>query len=139
MATFSITRSFDDAAEAVWKTISDFGGIGRFFPVAKCELKGSGVGAVRTITTNEGAVLVERLESSDARARTLSYSITESPLPFTNYLATMRLRELGPKRCELAWSASYEPKGATEQDVNAILNGVFSTGCDGIAKLHGGR
>jgi hypothetical protein len=139
VAKYSTATTLGDSAAAVWKTIRDFGGIGRWLPLAKCELRGSGVGAVRTITTTEGAVLVERLERCDEGTRTLSYAITESPLPFQKYVATMQLRELGPDRCELTWSASYEPKGATEQDVNAILANVFSTGFDGLGKLHGGR
>lgn len=138
MPEFSTSRTLNDSSAAVWETIRDFGGIGRYLPLAGCTLRGAGVGALRTLTTLDGAVLVERLEHQDDRARTLSYSITDSPLPFRNYVATMTLRELGPQRCELLWSASYDPKGATEAEVDTLLAGVLAAAFEGLEKLHGG-
>ena len=48
-----------------------------------------GLGAVRTITFNDGAEVVERLESLDDAGRRLSYTILESTLPVEGYVASL--------------------------------------------------
>ena len=56
--------------------------------VESCESEGEGVGALRKIKMGAN-VVIERLESFDDDARTLSYSIQDGPIPVQNYLATI--------------------------------------------------
>ena len=127
-------------AGAVWATIRDFGGLGKFVAsIAQCTVTGSGVGATRTIAFEGGGEpIVERLESLDDAKRTLTYSIIEGELPFERYLSTIAVRELPRGGCEVSWSATFEPKGASEADVKTILQGVYTEGFAGLKKLHGG-
>jgi len=126
-------------ADAVWATIRDFGGLRKFVAsIAQCTVKGSGVGATRTIAFEGGGGAVERLEGLHDAKRTLTYSIIEGELPFEGYLSTMAVRDLGKGRCEVSWSATFEPKGASEADGKAIIEGVYTEGFAGLKKLHGG-
>jgi hypothetical protein len=139
-------ESFNDSIENVWTTISDFGGLGRYFsPVVQCKLEGSGVGARRIVTlktpTGEEVVVVERLESLDANSKRLSYSIPDATgFPFRNgYVGTMQLKDLGDKKCELEWTASIEaPEGTPEQITRDFVRGVYDTGFGGLKTLHRG-
>ena len=134
----SMSAAFNDSANAVWATISDFGIIGKFVAgIASSTLNGSGVGSVRTLSLTNGVVVVERLESLDAHAKTLTYVIVESPLPISGYLSTMTLSDLGNNRCELQWSAVFEPVGVSEAEAGKIIEGVYNTGFEGLRKLHG--
>ena len=59
-----------------------------------CDVTGEGIGSVRAISM--GAMTIkEKLESLDADARSLSYSIVEGPMPTENYLATITLSDAG--------------------------------------------
>jgi len=125
-------------ADAVWKTVRDFGAPTKYVAaISKSTLEGAGVGA-RRILDFQGSRIVERLESLDDAKRTLTYTIVEGELPFADYLSTMQVRDLGKGRCELAWSCTFEPIGAPEADCKGIIEGVYSAGFAGLKKLHGG-
>ena len=126
MAKIAVEADYAASAAKVWEKLGDFGGIGGWMPgVAKCELAGTGVGATRTIAMGPMKV-VERLESFDPKARTLSYSIVEGPMPTKDYLATIVVRETGPGRCHVDWTASFElPPGLAEEQVRPALEGAY--------------
>jgi hypothetical protein len=139
-------ESFNDSIDNEWATISDFGGLGRYFPpVVQCRLEGSGVGARRIVTlrtpTGEEVVVVERLESLDANSKRLSYSIPDATgFPFRDgYVGTMQLKDLGGKKCELEWTAFIEaPEETPEQITRDFVRGVYETGFGGLKTLHRG-
>ncbi len=139
MANISVRGEIGASVEAVWETVSDFNSLPSYVPgIVESAVAGAGVGAIRNITLGDGAKLVERLESQDDGARTLSYAITDSPLPLESYVGTMKVRDLGGVRCEFEWSATFEPKGAPEEELKKNLAGLFESGCEGLRKLHGG-
>jgi len=136
MSSVSMKTTLHAPADAAWQIIRDFGNPGRFIAaVTACTVEGSGPGAVRTLTLEGGAEVVERLESLDDAARTLTYVILSSPLPLRDYVATMAVRELGPDECEVAWSSTFEPAGAPEAEGKAIVEGVYATGFEGLKRL----
>ena len=133
MTTVQVREKVGAAADTVFKDISDFGGIDRFDVVESCTVEGSGVGAVRTakLANNMGTV-VERLESYDPQGRTFSYRITndDCPLPVDNYVATVKVVEDGPNACTVEWTGVFSPKGAPEEEVRPIIEGIYKGGID---------
>jgi hypothetical protein len=140
MATVSMKAILKASADEVWKTVKDFNGLPKFISaIVKSDMKGAGIGAVRTLTlATGGPPIVERLERVDDKARTLSYSIVDSPLPLEKYFATMELKALGQGQCQLNWSSTFEPKGATEEAAKKVVEGVYNAGFEGLKKLYGG-
>ena len=141
MAKVSMQTTIHASADEVWNTISDFNGLPTFIPaIIKSSMEGSGVGAVRTLKLQDSdAPIVEKLERLDEQARTLSYSIIESPLPLANYIATVEVRQLDEKQCELKWWSTFEPKGAPEAEEQKIVEGVYTMAFDGLKKIYGGE
>lgn len=138
MTSVNMKTTINAPADEVWKTVSDFNGLGKFVAaVADSSVDGSGVEAKRTLTLQDGAQIVEKLKSLDDGARTLKYSILSGPLPVDNYLSTVEVKELGPSECEVCWSSTFEPKGAPEKDAQEAIQGVYSMGFDGLKKLFG--
>ena len=135
MASVKVVADIGASADAVWGLFQDFGGITRFSRgIESCSVEGEGVGAVRTLTLAGGVHLQERLESLDNSARSLSYAIIgENPLPFDNYLSTVRIAEKGPG-CTVEWSSTYEPTGPEEQ-VASLVESIYRGGIGGIKKL----
>src|SRR5208283_3159779 len=102
MARVTVKVNIPVAADQVWQTLRDFGGMDKWaFGVASLSLSGMGLGAVRTISFQDGAEVVERLESLDDAGRRLSYTILESTLPVEGYVASLTVRDLGPAGCEV--------------------------------------
>ena len=138
MSKMMMKTQINAPADAVWNTVRDFGGIGKFIASVKgCTVEGTGVGAVRTLDFGEGPAIVERLEKLDDQARSLTYSIVSAPLPMEGYVSTMTVRDAGQGRCGLDWSCVFTPKGATEAELNKIIEGVYAEGFAGLKKLHG--
>jgi len=118
----------------VWKIVSAFSGLENYLPpIAKSTTSGQGVGATRVLTTQDGGSFTERLESLDNDSRTLRYSIiSDHPFPFTDYVSTIKVKGDGNSGCQVEWSAEFNPQGASEEEVQALLSGLLSAGISGL-------
>ena len=136
MAQVTVKVNIPVAADQVWQTLRDFGGMDKWaFGVASLSLSGMGLGAVRTITFNDGAEVVERLESLDDAGRRLSYTILESSLPVEGYVASLTVRDLGPAGCEVEWFSTFGAKGATEEEVSRLLQVAYRKSLASLQKF----
>lgn len=139
MPNVSVVKSISAPADQVWASVRQFSGIENFVPmIAASEVEGSGVGAKRICTTGDGSKLVERLEALDDQNRSLSYSISESPIPMEGYYSTMTVRDLGSGRCEVSWSSRFESADDAADELKNMMEGVYNSGIDGLENLHGG-
>jgi Polyketide cyclase / dehydrase and lipid transport len=126
MTTVTVSEDIKGNAAAVWKALSDFGGIKVGGPITSFETKGEGVGMVRTIGMGGGKV-VERLDRHDAKAMVFAYSIIneDCPLPVRNYSATVTITDKGDT-CHVDWTGTFEPRGASEADAAKIVRGIYT-------------
>jgi hypothetical protein len=128
MGRVSVKERLGFPAQQVWDLISDFGNVSWFQGLAKAEVQGRGPGMVRLMYAGDNPPIRERLESLDAKRRTLTYTIPENiPFPVSDYRATMTVRETGPGASELEWSCELEPKGIPEAQAVAMLEGMYRT------------
>jgi NADPH2:quinone reductase len=136
VANISVTVTFQKPGSEVWKAIREFGEIIRWAPgIAQVKLTGSGVGAVRTITFQDGTRSEERLESLNDASRTLSYTILESTLPVEGYVASLTVRDLGAAGCEVEWYSTFGAKGAAENEVSRMLEVYYRKALAGLQKF----
>lgn len=139
MAKVSMTTDLNASADQVWKMIGGFNTLPDWHPaVEKSEL--SEAGETRTLSIAGGATIVEKLESVDDGARTYTYSIVDSPLPVSNYKATITVSGEGPNST-IEWSSEFdtvEGMGASEQDAMAAVQGIYQAGFDNLRKMFGG-
>jgi hypothetical protein len=137
MGSVKVVETVNASADRVWELFRDFGGITRFSQgIDSCTVEGEGLGAVRTITMGGGLKLQERLEAFDDDGRTLSYAIIgDHPLPFDNYLSTIKVADQGDA-CTVEWSSTYDPKGAEDQ-ASGLIQGIYKGGITGIKKALG--
>ncbi len=135
MAKVKVEEEIAGDAAAVWKLMSDFGGLKAWNPAMKsCEIEGDGIGAVRTIDMGGDIVIVERLESLDEAVKTYTYSIIEAPLPAKGYLAKVVVSEPQPGRTKILWTSEFEPDGAPEADLIGLFEGIYKGGIQAIEK-----
>lgn len=140
MPTVTKEESFEASADAVWAVVREFGRLDEWLPpVVGCETDREGIGALRTLTLADGAVVVERLEAHDDAARTLTYSMTDSgPLPLVDYVSTIAVRANADGTAAMNWSGSFGVSGAEEADVVALIEVLYRSGLDSVgAKLAG--
>ena len=84
------------------------------------------MGALRTLTMDDGRIIVDRLE--EIGERSYSYSIVESPLPFQWYRAKMEVTATTQVTCQLTWSSEFEPKGISDEKAIKYITGIYHWG-----------
>jgi len=126
MATTGIRDELDAPIERVWACFADFGDLSAWAPGrTRVPVEGRGVGAVRTVGGDGAAPIRERLEAYDPAAHSFSYAMLESPFPFTDYVATVRLADLGGGRTSIDWSSTFEPRGVEAKEAQQIIQGIY--------------
>ena len=125
-------------ADALWGAIGRFAAIGDWHPmIEKVEAEGEQKGSVRTLQLIGGAKLVERLEEISPTERLYRYSLTESPLPISNYFSEIRVKDNGDGSSTVEWSSDFAVKGSNETDVVKTIQEVYQAGLDNLTKLYG--
>ncbi|HEY8122696.1 MAG TPA: SRPBCC family protein [Myxococcota bacterium] len=125
MASAMVKQAVDVPADAMWRLVSAFGDTSWMPAGTPVRVEGSGPGMTRNISAGPDRVIQERLESVDAAARTLVYTIPQNvPFPATDYRATMRVTPSGAG-CELEWRATFTPAGAPEAEVASAIQGMY--------------
>jgi Polyketide cyclase / dehydrase and lipid transport len=128
MAKAAVSHKFDLTADALWDLIGDFGNTSKWSgsPLEACVQQGEGIGALRTLTVQDGRQIVDRLDAVGERS--YCYSIVTSPLPVASYSATMAVTPIDDASCELIWSGEFEPKGISDEQAVAFFINVYHSG-----------
>lgn len=128
-----ISASPDD----VWATVRDFGAIDEYVPpITNAELSGDGVGATRTLTLDDGAEVVERLDDLDDSSRTLRYSIVDGPLPIQNYEGVLSVQPIDESSCEVTWASTFEVSEASVEEMSTVFGDLYTAGLNGLRERH---
>ncbi|MFE6165269.1 SRPBCC family protein [Streptomyces sp. NPDC056486] len=132
MASTSASIEIPVPADRVWQLIGGFDSLPDWLPFIPASESSEG-GRVRSLTSEDGGVIVERLLTFDDKARTYSYSILKAPFPATDYVATLTVHEVpGEDASRVEWSGVFTPVGVGDDEVVALFHGIFS---DGLAAL----
>ena len=134
------TSSVIDApVGSVWDAIRDFNALPAWHPlIAESRIEGAlaadKVGCVRSFRLVDGGALREQLLTLSDRDYQCTYSILDSPMPLTNYIATLKLRPITDgDRTFAEWSAEFDCELAKERElVEDIGQGVFQVGFDAL-------
>ncbi|MFN8036856.1 MAG: SRPBCC family protein [Acidimicrobiia bacterium] len=90
--------------DAVWKLVGDFGGVATWFPgLENVRVEGD----TRHVNTT-GLDIAETMRSRDDATRTLSYSITEIPIPLESHLAEITVHADGAGS-RVTWKVTVVP------------------------------
>jgi hypothetical protein len=120
--------------DRAWAALGDFCGIKDWHPViANCVVSEKDGAKIRTLTTKDGAVIVEKLTQWDDAGHTYGYAILESPLPVANYVSTIAVKD-GAEAGTVAitWSSTFDPKGASEADASKVIGGIYDAGLSSL-------
>ncbi|WP_460135654.1 SRPBCC family protein [Pseudomonas sp. S1_E04] len=132
MPTASAVIEIPVSADTVWQLVGGFNSLPDWLPLIAKSEPGEG-GRVRHLTTADGGVIVERLQTFDNVARTYSYTIEQSPFPVSAYLATVQVEALTESSAKVTWSGVFTPAaGTTDEAAEALFAGVYSGGLEAL-------
>jgi polyketide cyclase/dehydrase/lipid transport protein len=137
MTKVNMTTDIDVAADKLWSLIGGFNALPDWHPaVEKSELQEEG--STRILSLAGGGTIVEKLEKHDDNERTYSYTITDSPLPVSNYRAELKVIDQGEGKATVEWSGEFSAEGAPENEAIDVITGIFQAGLDNLKKTFGG-
>ncbi len=136
----------DAGADSVWAVIRDFNALPAWHPlIADSRIENSQpsdkVGCVRAFRMRDGGFIREQLLSLSDYDYQCIYSILESPMPITGYVATLKLSPVTDGgRTFAEWSAEFDCEPARERELaQSIGQGVFQAGFDALKTRFGRR
>ena len=118
--------------------VDDFGGMKKVLPedVDSCTLRGSGIGAIRTVKLKGADGLLEERLDAAFDGRLMSYTLTvNTVLPMENYHAVVELHDAPNGGCRVRWGSNWVAKGAPEAEVKPMIEGLYNKLIDAIAKV----
>jgi len=122
----------------VWALIGNFGSLDWHPAVAKTDIlsgEAGHAGAIRQVTLQDGALIIEEQLSQSAQA--LTYKINESPLPVSGYVSELKVDAVGDNT-RVTWSSTFDAKqGASDADATGAIKGVYTGGFDALGKTFG--
>jgi hypothetical protein len=131
MATASANLRVSVPADNVWQLVGGFLSLPDWLPFIVSSESSEG-GRVRTLTTADGAVVIEKLQTFDEANRTYSYSIVKGPFPVTHYLASVQVTAVGEQETLITWSGSFTPDGVSDAEAETLFQGVYQGGLDAL-------
>ena len=130
-----ISSVIDAAPAKVWERIRDFNALPRWHPRIRDSRIENGepadrVGCVRDFHLQNGDRIREKLLGLSDYDMFCTYSILESPMPLTDYVATIRLTPVTDgNRTFAEWTAEFDcAEAAAEGLVTGIGTDVFQAG-----------
>lgn len=141
------TSSVIEAPSAdVWSRVRDFNALPRWHPSIRESRIEDGqpsdqVGCIRDFRLQNGDRIREQLLGLSDYDLFCTYSILESPMPLTDYIATLRLTPITDgNRTFGEWSAEFEcATDVAEELVSNIGQNVFQVGFDALKRHFSSR
>ena len=122
-----ISSVIDAPASRVWDRVRDFNGLSRWHPLVRDSRIDTGeppdkIGCVRDFHLQNGDRIREKLLGLSDYDYFCTYSILESPMPLTDYVATLRLTPVTDgDRCFAEWTAEFE---CDESEAEGLVTGI---------------
>jgi hypothetical protein len=131
----------DAPAAKVWEKVRDFNALPRWHPRIRESRIENGepsdkIGCVRDFRLQNGDRLREKLLGLSDYDMFCTYSILESPMPLTDYMATLRLTPISDgNRTFIEWTAEFECAVEVAGElVEGIATNVFQAGFDALKR-----
>lgn len=137
MAKVSMQTELDVSAQQVWDLVGRFNALPDWHPAIEHSELDNG-GQVRKLSLVGGGTIVEQLEQVSDNEHLYTYSILDSPLPVSNYTASIRVRQDASGNSTIVeWSSSFQPAGASENEAVKIIEDIYQAGFDNLKRIFG--
>lgn len=142
MPKIHVSSVVPTAVENLWAYVSDFNSLPKWFPgLTDCHIEpgtaANQPGCIRNFGLENGARIREQLTAISSQEHSWSYKMVESPLPVSNYAATVRFsNDSNGTLAEI--TSQFDVPAAQENETVALLTGIYK-GAFEMLKKHFGQ
>lgn len=131
----TVIREVPLPAAKLWAVIADFGNMSWAPGIDRTEIIGSGIGMIRRLhMAGLPEPIDEQLTAIDAATMTMHYAIPRGlPMPLDDYHAWARLEKISDDATRVHWEGNFNPRGISETDAGAVIEGAFNQLIDWIS------
>ncbi|AJE23744.1 SRPBCC family protein [Azotobacter chroococcum] len=130
----SVSISIARPAEQVWLLLGGFDLLPRWVDsIASSRLDDGG--RLRYLEMADGVVIIERLLEFSESERHYSYALLEGPLPVSDYLGRVSVRDDGEGRSLATWSSRFRSEKANEVEIATDLESFYRTGLERLKAM----
>ena len=124
------------SASECWQAVSDFNALDKWLSpaVVASTMEGEGVGAVRTLTLEDGNKVVEELLMMDPDQMAMRYKITEGDPNLGNYVGFKKVLPIDENHAVLDWTSTFESPAGKDSASFALIKGIHLLLFDNLAK-----
>jgi len=131
MPTIHVTRMISAPLQHVWEYTRDFNGLPKWFPGVVDSHIEPGVavnqpGCIRNFGLEGGPRIREKLLAISEQDHSWNYTMVESPLPITNYVATVRLSAGNGTATLAEITSQFDVPPAQEKEIVGLLTNIYN-------------
>lgn len=136
-----VSSVIEAPADAVWDVVRDFNGLPQWTPfVAESRIEANRpadqIGCIRHFRLRDGGMIREQLLMLSDYDYQCSYSILDSPMGVSNYVATLKLTPVtdGDRTFAEWWAEFDAPPGREQALASEIGQGVFQAAFNALKR-----
>jgi len=144
MASVYVSSVIDASIDKVWDRVRDFNALPVWHPRIRDSrieesLPSDKVGCIRNFNLQSGDNIREQLLGLSDYDKFCTYTILESPMPLSDYVATLRLTPVTDgDRCFVEWTADFVCAVDVEAELTKNIGAnVFQGGFDALKRYFG--
>lgn len=123
-------------ANQAWQVIKDFDGLQNWHPYIATSVVTGGEpnveGAVRTLTTKDGAKVIEELLAYSNERMSYRYRMNDAPLPVSDFASTIQVSK-ADKGATIVWTSEFKAKeGVKDDEARKMVAGFHQAGLDSL-------
>lgn len=134
MIEVSVSISIARPAGQVWSLLGGFDLLPRWNDSIISSQLDDG-GRLRHLEMTDGTVIIERLLEFSESERHYSYALLEGPLPVSDYVGRVAVRDDGEGRALATWSSRFRSQDVDEVEIIADLEGFYRAGLERLKVL----
>jgi len=137
MPKVNMQTELDVPAQQVWDLIGSFNALPDWHPAVESSELEKG-GQIRKLRLAGGGTIVEKLETISDNERVYTYSIVDSPLPVSDYMASISVRQDDDGDGTIVeWSSSFQAQGASENEAVRAIEEIYEAGFNNLKRIFG--
>lgn len=113
------------AAEQSWQIVQDWANLHNLAPqaVKSTTVDGQGINSVWKIELLNGGLITEKMVYYDDTRKTMSYIMTETPMPIEEYLAIIKVEPYGIKKSLVSFYTSCKTLSEKAEGIKSNFKG----------------
>ncbi|WP_411381668.1 SRPBCC family protein [Pseudomonas sp. MPB26] len=125
-------------ATRLWNIVGEFAGFDVFIPdLTHIEMKGTGVGALRTKFFRDGNCVVEQLNSRDEHAMHMTWTTIYNTLGVAQLWAAIQVQSIGEECSKVTWTIIAEPTDEANTGFRQFVQGFADSALNNVRRMLG--